>query len=88
MLFCQVWIVRRATTSNLTKPQTFPLEKPHSSNSGLRRFLVFWMSLYKDFAGQTNLQSDILMCRSDLQALEYAFMNGILFALSSTVHYL
>ena len=33
---------------NLTKPQTFPLEKPRGSNSGLRCSLVFWMSLYKD----------------------------------------
>ena len=49
MVFCQVWIVRRATTSNLTKPLTFPLEKPRGSNSGLRRSLVFWMSLYKDY---------------------------------------
>ena len=49
MLFCQVWIARRATTSNLTKPQTFPLEKPRGSYSGLRSSLVFWMSLYKDY---------------------------------------
>ena len=49
MSFCQVWIARRATRSNLTKPQTFPLEKPRSSNTGLRCSLVFWMSLYKDY---------------------------------------
>ena len=49
MAFCQVWIVRRASTSKLTKPQTFPLEKPRDSNSGLRFSLVFWMSLYKDY---------------------------------------
>ena len=48
MLFCQVWIARRATRYNLTKPQTFPLEKPRGSVSGLRFPLVFWMSLYKD----------------------------------------
>ena len=58
MLFCQVWIARRATTSNLTKPQTFPLEKPRGSYSGLRCSLVFWMSLYKDYhaLGWTYLQ--------------------------------
>ena len=49
MLFCQVWIARRANRSNLAKPQTFPLEKPRGSNSGLRFSLVFWMSLYKDY---------------------------------------
>ena len=49
MWFCQVWTVRRSTISNLTKPQTFPLEKPRGSNSGLRFSLVFWMSLYKDY---------------------------------------
>ena len=49
MLFCQVWIARRATRYNLAKPQTFPLEKPRGSNSGLRCSLVFWMSLYKDY---------------------------------------
>ena len=49
MLFCQVWIARRATRYNLTKPQTFPLEKPRGLNSGLRCTLVFWMSLYKDY---------------------------------------
>ena len=42
MLFCQDWIDRRATRSNLAKPQTFPLEKPRGSNSGLRCSLVFW----------------------------------------------
>ena len=50
MLFCQVWIARRATRHNLTKPQTFPLEKPRGSYSGLRFSLVFWMSLYKDYS--------------------------------------
>ena len=49
MLFCQVWIARRATRSNLAKPQTFPLENPRGSNSGLRFPLVFWMSLHKDY---------------------------------------
>ena len=49
MLFCQVWIARRANTSNLTKPQNFSLEKPRGSYSGLRFALVFWMSLYKDY---------------------------------------
>ena len=43
MLYGQFWIVRRATRSNLTKHQTFPLEKPRISNSGLRCSLVFWM---------------------------------------------
>ena len=47
MLFCQIWIARRDTTTNLTKPQTVPLEKPRGSNSGLGCSLVFWMSLYK-----------------------------------------
>ena len=55
MLFCQVWIARRATISNLTKPETFPLEKPRRSYSGLRCSLVFWMSLYKDYPTFTNL---------------------------------
>ena len=49
MLFSQVWIAKRATRYNLTEPQTFPLEKLHSSNSGLKFSLVFWMSLYKDY---------------------------------------
>ena len=49
MLFCQVWIDRRVTASNLTKPQTFSLEKPRGSASGLRYSLVFWMNLYKDY---------------------------------------
>ena len=49
MLFCQIWIARRATRSNLAKPQTFLLEKPRGSYSGLRCSLVFWMSLYKDY---------------------------------------
>ena len=47
MLFCQDWIARRVTWSNLAKPQTFPQEKPRGLNSGLRGSLVFWMSLYK-----------------------------------------
>ena len=51
MLFCQVWIDRRASRSNLAKPQTFPLEKPRGLNSGLRFSLVFWMILYKDYTG-------------------------------------
>ena len=46
MLICHVWTARRATRSNLAKPQTFPLENPRGSNSGLRYSLVFWMSLY------------------------------------------
>ena len=50
MLFSQVWIAGRANKSNLAKPQTFPLEKLRSSNSGLRCSLVFWMSLYKDYS--------------------------------------
>ena len=49
MLFFQLWIARRPTRYNLTKPQTFPLEKPRGSVSGLRFPLVFWMSLYKDY---------------------------------------
>ena len=49
MLFCQVWIARRAITSNLAKPQTFPLEKLRGSYRGLKCSLVFWMSLYKDY---------------------------------------
>ena len=49
MLFSQVWMARRATRFNLAKPQTFPLENPSGSNSGLRYSLVFWMSLYKDY---------------------------------------
>ena len=48
MLFCQFWIARRPSRSDLAKPQTFPLEKPRGSSSGLRFSLVFWMSLYKD----------------------------------------
>ena len=48
MLFCQVWIARRAFTSNLAKPQTFPLEKLRGSYRGLKWSLAFWMSLYKD----------------------------------------
>ena len=51
MLFCQDWIARRATWSNLAKPQTFPQEKPRGLNSGLRGSLVFWMSLYKVMKG-------------------------------------
>ena len=50
MLFCQVWMARRATRYNLVKPQTFPLENSRGSNSGLRFSLVFWMSLYKDYS--------------------------------------
>ena len=42
ILFCQVWMSRRATRSNLTKPQTFPLEKTRGSNSGLRCSLVLY----------------------------------------------
>ena len=49
MLFCKVWIARRAATSNLAKYQTIALEKQLGSNSGLRFALVFWMSLYKDY---------------------------------------
>ena len=49
MLFCQAWIAIMATRSNLAIPQTFPLEKPCSSNIGLMCYLVFWMSLYKDY---------------------------------------
>ena len=49
MLFCRIWMARRATRSNLAKPQTFPLENSRDSNSGLRFSLVFWMSLYKDY---------------------------------------
>ena len=49
MPFCQVWIVRKATRSNLAKPQTFSLEKQRGSNSGLRCSFIFWMSLYKDY---------------------------------------
>ena len=48
MSFCQVWIAKRAFTSNLAKPQTFPVEKLRSSYRGLKYSLVFWMSLYKD----------------------------------------
>ena len=49
MLFCPVWIARRTTRHKLAKPQTYPLEKPRGSHSGLRCFHVFWMSLYKDY---------------------------------------
>jgi len=49
MMFCQVWIARRAATHILAKHQTLPLEKPRGSNSGLRFPLAFWMSLYKDY---------------------------------------
>ena len=44
-------MARRATRSNLVKPQTFLLENRRGSNSGLRCSLVFWMSLYKDYDG-------------------------------------
>ena len=59
MLFCQVWIAKRASRTNLAKPQTFPLENPRSSDSGLRFSLVFWMSLYKDYSPlpETNLNN-------------------------------
>ena len=50
MVFCQVWIARRVSRSNLAKPQTFHLENPCSQKSGLRCSLVFWMSLYKDYS--------------------------------------
>ena len=62
MLFCQVWTARRAARSNLTKPQTFPLENACGSDSGLRISLVFWMSLYKDYfaLGHTPLQTKLL----------------------------
>ena len=49
MLFCQAWIAIMATRSNLAIPQTFSLEKPPGSNIGLMCYLVFWMSLYKDY---------------------------------------
>ena len=55
-MFCQVWIARRATTSNLKKPQTFTLEKPHGSISGLRFPLVFWMSFHKDYDARAEKQ--------------------------------
>ena len=55
MLFYQVWIARGATRTNLAKPQTFLLEKPRGSNSGLRCSLVFWMSLYKDYENSAQL---------------------------------
>ena len=42
-------MARRATRSNLAKPQTFLLENMCGSNSGLSCSLVFWMSLYKDY---------------------------------------
>ena len=48
MSFCQVWIARKAARSNLAKPQTFPLEKPRGSISGLRCSFIFWMSFNKD----------------------------------------
>ena len=53
MLFYQVSIPRRTSLSNLAKPQTFLSEKPRCSNSGVRFSLVFWMSLYKDYALST-----------------------------------
>ena len=59
MLFCQVWIARRTSTSNLTKPQTFPLEKPHGSNSGLRSSLLFWMILYDDYLCRWRCQVEV-----------------------------
>ena len=49
MLFCQVWIPRRTTITNLTKLQTFPLENPFSSNSGLWFSLVFLMCLCVEY---------------------------------------
>ena len=49
MLFCQAWIAIMATRSNLAIPKTFPLEKQCGSNIGLMCYLVFWMSLYKDY---------------------------------------
>ena len=49
MLFCQAWIAIMATRSNLAIPKTFPLEKQRGSNIGLMCYLVFWMSLYKDY---------------------------------------
>ena len=54
MLFCQVLKAQKPSRSNLAKPQTFPLEKPRNSISGLRCSHAFWMSLYKDYitAGQ------------------------------------
>ena len=67
MLFCQVWIARRATTSNLTKPQTFPLEKPRRSYSGLRCSLVFWMSLYKDYIISASI------CPSNAHNMSYLY---------------
>ena len=45
-MMSHVWVPRRATASNLTKPQTFSLEELHVSNSGLSFTLVFWVSLY------------------------------------------
>ena len=59
MLFCQVWMARRATRYNLVKPQTFPLENSRSSNSGLRFSLVFWMSLYKDYSIPSSFTSTL-----------------------------
>ena len=56
MLFSQVWILRRAIRSNMAKLQTFPLEKPHGSISGLRFPLVFWMSFHKDYDARAEKQ--------------------------------
>ena len=55
MLFCQVWMARRATRSSLAKPQTFPLENLLGSDSGLRFSLEFRMSLYKDYNNRADL---------------------------------
>ena len=68
MLFSHVWMPRRATRTNLAKLQTFPLEKPRGSNSGLRYSLVFWMSLYKDYpvVGQK-----LIFCLIEVADYEY-----------------
>ena len=71
MLFCQVWIARRATRFNLTKLQPFPLEKPRGSNSGLKGSLVFWMSLYKDIASAIRVFQRQILWRNQSQISDY-----------------
>ena len=77
MLFCQVWIARRATIPNLVKPQTFPLENSRGSNSGLRFSLVFWMSLYKDYPEcNTTISQDNKMVKF-LSIVYYIHKNSV-----------
>ena len=61
MLFSQVWMLRRATRSNLAKLQTFQLEKPRGSIGGLRCSFVFWISLYKDYYKLFNVNKRVIV---------------------------